>query len=279
MPFDYEALVGHLYIVGGRSISAAPPGTLVEVAPKRAARGREADTFFVMVLPAGQTVAPAAFYEQMCQVSAERYFGSSGSVTAGLRTILNSLNDDLFAHNNAESARYDASILCAVLRGGDLYLARVGAGVALLCHNGELQPFPSDFAGREGLAGAALGSAPAPDIKMAHYEVANGTRLVLSDPNLADLEMMRLSDALNADDIAGVLIALKGDDGGRVRAAGNRRPAQPARERVDRGAGRVRRNRRQAAHPRPARSAGTQHGRQGRAGGQQYRQSIRVRAG
>ena len=209
MPFDYEALVGHLYIVGGRSISAAPPGTLVEVAPKRAARGREADTFFVMVLPAGQTVAPAAFYEQMCQVSAERYFGSSGSVTAGLRTILNSLNDDLFAHNNAESARYDASILCAVLRGGDLYLARVGAGVALLCHNGELQPFPSDFAGREGLAGAALGSAPAPDIKMAHYEVANGTRLVLSDPNLADLEMMRLSDALNADDIAGVLIALK----------------------------------------------------------------------
>jgi len=209
MPFDYEALVGHLYIVGGRAISAAPPGTLVEVAPKKAARGREADTFFVMVLPAGEVIAPAAFYEQMCQVSAERYFSSSGSVTAGLRTILTSLNDDLYAHNNAETARYDASILCAVLRGGDLYLARVGAGVALLCHNGELQPFPSDFSGREVLAGAALGSGPTPDIKMAHYEVANGTRLVLSDPKLSELEMIRLSDALNADDIAGVLIALK----------------------------------------------------------------------
>ena len=209
MPFDYEALVGHLYIVGGRAISAAPPGTLVEVAPKKAARGREADTFFVMVLPAGQVIAPAAFYEQMCQVSAERYFGSSGSVTAGLRTILNSINDDLYAHNNAETARYDASIVCAVLRGGDLYLARVGAGVALLCHNGELQPFPSDFAAREVLAGAALGSGPTPDIKMAHYEVANGTRLVLSDPKLTELEMTRLSDALTADDIAGVLIALK----------------------------------------------------------------------
>lgn len=209
MPFDYEALVGHLYIVGGRAISAAPPGTLVEVAPKKAARGREADTFFVMVLPAGDAIAPAAFYEQMCQVSAERYFSSSGSVTAGLRTILTSLNDDLYRHNNSETSRYDASILCAVLRGGDLYLARVGTGVALLCHTGELQPFPSDFSGREALTGVALGSTPAPEVKMAHYEVANGTRLVLSDPRLTELDMPRLSEALNADDISSVLIALK----------------------------------------------------------------------
>lgn len=210
MPFDYEALVGHLYIVGGRAISAAPPGTLVEIAPKKAARGREADTFFVMVLPAGDVIAPAAFYEQMCQVSAERYFSATGSVTAVLRTILTSLNDDLYKHNNTQSSRYDASILCAVLRGGDLYLARVGTGVALLCHNGELQPFPSDFSGREALTGTTLGYAPAPDIRMAHYEVANGTRLVLSDSRLTEMDMTRLSDALTSDDIASVLIALKG---------------------------------------------------------------------
>lgn len=209
MPFDYEALVGHLYIVGGRSISAAPPGTLVEVAPKKAARGREADTFFVMVLPAGEIVAPAAFYEQMCQVSAERYFGSSGSVTAGLRTILNSLNEDLHAHNSTTTSPYEASILCAVLRGGDLYLARVGAGVALLCHHGELQPFPSDFAVRETATGAALGSGAMPDIKMAHYEVANGTRLILSDPKLTELDTGRLNTAMTADDVAGVLTGLK----------------------------------------------------------------------
>src|SRR5690606_39328079 len=116
MPLEYEALVGHLYIVGGRTISAAPPGTLVEVAPKKAARGRELDTFFVMVLPAGETIAPAAFYEQMCQVSAERYFSSSGSVTSALRAILNSLNDDLYQHNATDPKRYEASILCAVLR-------------------------------------------------------------------------------------------------------------------------------------------------------------------
>lgn len=209
MPFDFEALVGHLYMVGGRSISAAPPGTLVEVAPRKAARGREADTFFVMVLPAGDVIAPAAFYEQMCQVGAERYFGSSGSVTAGLRTILNSLNDDLFAHNSDQTAPYHANILCAVLRGGDLYLARVGSALAVLSHHGELQPFPSDFAAQNAAAASPLGSTPQPDIKMAHYEVANGTRLILSDPHLAEYDLMRLSEALHADDVAGVLISLK----------------------------------------------------------------------
>src|SRR5215207_233535 len=99
MPFEYEALVGHLYVVGGRAISMMPPGTLVEVAPRKAARGREADTFFAMILPSGEQIAPAAFYEQMCRVSAERYFASAGSVTSGLRSVFNSLNDDLYTHN------------------------------------------------------------------------------------------------------------------------------------------------------------------------------------
>jgi hypothetical protein len=83
MPFVFEALVGHLYIVGGRSISASPPGALVEVAPKKAARGRETDTFFALVLPSSDSPAPTAFYDQLAQLAAERFFSSSGSVTAG----------------------------------------------------------------------------------------------------------------------------------------------------------------------------------------------------
>src|SRR5262245_23363605 len=105
MPVEFEALVGHLYVVGGRSISAAPPGALVEVAPKRAARGRELDTFFTLVFPSGETVAPAKFYEQMAVLGADRYFGSSGSVTAGLRAVFNSLNDNLTEHNDSGKRR------------------------------------------------------------------------------------------------------------------------------------------------------------------------------
>src|SRR5690606_35846791 len=99
MSFEYEALVGHLYVVGGRAIPSTPPGSLVEAAPKRVARGRETDTFFALVLPSGDTIAPAAFYEQMAQLSAEQYFDSSGSVTAGLRAVFQHLNENLYQHN------------------------------------------------------------------------------------------------------------------------------------------------------------------------------------
>jgi hypothetical protein len=212
MPFEYEALVGHLYVVGGRSISAAPPGTLVEVAPKKAARGRETDTFFVMVLPSGETVAPAAFYEQMSRLSAEKYFLSTGSVTAGLRTVFNTLNENLYEHNQTGSAtgvHYEASILCAVLRSTDLYLAKVGSGVAVFRHEGEVQPFPADFSNDEALFSAPLGVQPAPDVKMAHYQVQTGTRLILSDPGLADLTLEQIETAIEAENIGEVLLSLR----------------------------------------------------------------------
>src|SRR5687767_7983186 len=129
MAFDFEALVGHLYVVGGRSLSAQPPGMLVEVAPRKAARGREMDTIFVLVTPSGDATAPSAFYDQMAQVSAERYFNSTGSVTAGLRTVFNTINEDLTEHNSGGSKkRYEANILAAVLRDDEVFLARVGSG-------------------------------------------------------------------------------------------------------------------------------------------------------
>jgi hypothetical protein len=209
MPFEYEALVGHLYVVGGRSISAPPPGALVEVSPRKAARGREADTIFTLVLPSADLVAPASFYEQMAALAAERYFNSTGSVTAGLRSVYGHLNDNLYEHNARSPQRYEASMLCAVLRGADLYLSRVGGGVGLLRHDSELQSFPTDFSNDEALIGPPLGVHLSPDVKMAMYQVRSGTRLILSDVALADLEMSEIAAALALPDISEVLVALK----------------------------------------------------------------------
>ncbi|GIL11363.1 MAG: hypothetical protein BroJett038_00830 [Chloroflexota bacterium] len=209
MPLEFEALVGHLYIVGSRAISAAPPGALVEVAPKKAARGRELDTFFTLVLPSGEVVAPSKFYEQMATLGAERYFSSAGSVTAGLRAVFNSLNENLTEHNSSGKRRYEASMLCAVLRDDEVYLARVGSGVALLWDGGQLQPFPADFSQDEALFGPPLGVHPVPDIKMAKYTIHEGARLVLADPSLADMETAKTNAALAATDIGEVLAAFK----------------------------------------------------------------------
>ncbi|HLV34417.1 MAG TPA: hypothetical protein VKY59_04850, partial [Spirillospora sp.] len=144
MLFDFESLVGHLYIVGGRSINANPPGLLVEVAPRKAARGREMDTFFALVLPAGHNPAPASFYERMAHLAAEQYFSSSGSVTSGVRTLFNALNTNLFEHNESAANRpYEANMICAILHGSDIFLARVGGGVAMLQTMGSIRAFPS----------------------------------------------------------------------------------------------------------------------------------------
>lgn len=209
MALDFEVLVGHLYIVGGRAISAQPSGVLVEVAPRKAARGRELDTFFALAFPSGDLTAPAAFYDQMATLGAERYFNSAGSVTAGLRTVFSSLNQDLIDHNNSGKRHYEANLVCAVLRENELFLARVGAGVALIRHDQEIQPFPVEFSQEEALFGPPLGIQPVPDIKMAKYRVEKGDRVILADDHLVDLDMNGMKSALGAVDISDVLASFK----------------------------------------------------------------------
>ena len=132
MAFDFEALVGYLYLVGGRALNTSPPGLLVQVAPRKAARGREMDTFFTLVLPTGTGPVQARFYEQMAQRAAEEYFASTGSVTSGIRSVFGTLNDNLHKHNESGASPFEAYMICAILHGNDIFLAQVGGGVALL---------------------------------------------------------------------------------------------------------------------------------------------------
>jgi hypothetical protein len=209
MAFEYEALVGHLVVVGGRAINHAPPGALVEVAPRKAARGREADTFFALVLPSGDNTAPSAFYEQMAELASEKYFETPGSVTSALRATFGHINENLYEHNNQERRRYEATLICAVVRSADLYLARTGAGVAILRHEGTLTPFPAPFDDDDALFGPPLGVQPVPDVKMMTMRVTTGTRLLLADPALADLDARQVGVSMSAGDIASVLSAIK----------------------------------------------------------------------
>lgn len=209
MAFEFEALVGHLYIVNGRAIHINPPGALVEVAPKQAARGREMDTFFTLVMPAGDVAGPSSFYEQMAKLAAERYFNSSGSVTSGMRSVYNSLNENLFEHNASGKQRYEVNMICAVLHGDDLFVTRVGTAVAVVLNGGEMQPFPGDFASSPALKGPVMGALPIPDIKMTRHRVLTGMRLVMADERFAELDMLRVRTALTSKDISEVIAAFK----------------------------------------------------------------------
>lgn len=209
MAFEYEALIGHLNVIGGRALMAQPPGALVEVAPQRATRGREADTFFTLVLPAGSHIAPASFYEQMAQLAAEKYFETAGSVTAALREVLVFMNQNLIDHNRTAQGRpFLAHMLCAVLRGDDLILGRVGAGVAALAHAGRLEYYPEEPYPPHEIP-LALGEQQIPDIKFTRHKVAAGSRLLLGDRPLADLNPERVALALGEIGLDMVLVRMK----------------------------------------------------------------------
>ncbi|MDZ4765081.1 MAG: hypothetical protein SGI73_11070 [Chloroflexota bacterium] len=217
MAFELEALVGHLYVVGGRTISTPPPGALVEVAPKKAARGREGDTFFCLVLPvndeqpggARPAPAPVVFYEEMAALAAERYFDTTGGVTAALREVISHLNENLYAHNATSAHRYEANLICAVLRGMELFVAKAGAGAAAIIVRDETMPFPAAFDNESAIYGTPMGVHPTVEPRMTRYPVNAGARFILADPMIVALRMDDIHDALRQPDIGATLVALR----------------------------------------------------------------------
>ncbi len=212
MAFELEALVGHLYIVGGRVINVNPPGALVEVAPPTAAQGREGDTFFLLIVPSG-SIAPTTFYEQLATLAAERYFSVGGSVTIALRAMFQVINRNLYEHNlehsESDSQQFETSMIAAVLHEDDMYVARVGPVISVLQTAGLTLTLPEDLTDDEPLFSVPLGLLPEPEISMVRYGVNAGSRLVLSDGNLADVPLDRLASVLLENDIEKVLHGLR----------------------------------------------------------------------
>jgi hypothetical protein len=145
----------------------------------------------------------------MAQLATEKYFETAGSVTAALREVLIFLNQNLIDHNRTNPARpFLADLVCAVLRGDDLILARVGKGVAALAHAGRLDFYPDEpFSPAE--PPPALGAQQLPDIKLTRHKVATGTRLLLGDHPLAELNPERVAAALGEIGLDMALIRMK----------------------------------------------------------------------
>src|SRR3954470_20556398 len=124
---ELEALVGHIFVVGGRAINTTPPGALVQLPPKKAQRGRDQDTFFTLVTPAGTVQGQASFYEQLAKLAADLYFRSSGGVTSGVREAMTAVNSHLIEHNEEVGQRFEVNMICVIMRGREIYVARTGS--------------------------------------------------------------------------------------------------------------------------------------------------------
>lgn len=196
-----EALVGYVFVVGGRAVSATPPGALVEQPPRKAQRSREGDTFFALISPAGGPQAQATFYEALARLAAETYFRSGGSVTNGLRESLSAINGQLIEQ------RMQASASCLVLRGSEVYLARAGVAICLLHTGTEFTAYPDDPADQAGVAN--LGSSATVDIRLSRFEVEPGHVMALGDAGLGRVDRDKSRDALGMGSLPDVIEPLK----------------------------------------------------------------------
>jgi hypothetical protein len=197
-----ETLVGHLLVVGGRAVSVPPPGALTETAPRRAPRVREGDRFFILVTPADDTRAPAAFFEELARLAADTYFNSGGGVTGGLRESLTAIH---------ARAKTDGPVnaLALALRGEELYAARCGRTFAVLSQPAGLTFFPSDRHDPLVISTPPLGGSADPDIQLARYAVTPESAALLADPGLLDADDEALRTALSGNDARLILDRLK----------------------------------------------------------------------
>jgi hypothetical protein len=204
---ELEALVGHLFVVGGRSISAASPGATAMPPPRRHARGRDSDTFFGLIgLGAGQRES-ASLYEESIRRVAEAYFNTAGSVTSALREAIVKANDALHQKNVGRDAPLAIGLACAVLREQELYIAVAGPARCFLVREEFVERLPDDDEIAEGMP--ALGIDSEPDVRFYRREVRAGDFLILADSSLNHLRSLTLKHAVENGQVDSAVINLR----------------------------------------------------------------------
>ncbi len=206
MSAELEILTATLYIVGGRALHAAPPGALVQAAPRRTSRARAQDTFFALLTLSGEVRTPASVYEALVRRAAETYFKSTGTVTASLREAILAVNADLMERNRQSGAGHRAHVACAALRSGEVYVAQAGACASWLQQSGAVEIFPEDPAD---LQSKGVGVGTSPDVRLTKYTVAPGDMFMLSEAALAGSVRAKVEAALKSDTPAAVVETLK----------------------------------------------------------------------
>jgi hypothetical protein len=216
MADDLQAVIGQLFVVGGRAVRTPPPGALAEAAPKRAPRAREEDTFCVLVTPAGEPRVPATVFEGLAQFGADVYFGSGGGITGGLREALTAI------HQQTRDQQ-PVNALAVGIRGSELYIARSGKTFGVL-YRGDQPPgeelafFPADRRDPLVMNMPPLGILTEPEIQLGRYTAAPDAVMLLADEHLIAKGDETWRFVLGCGDVDRVIDALRGVAGLEVAA-------------------------------------------------------------
>ena len=206
---ELQAVTGQLYIVDGvmQTVDAntAVPGILVQPPPSRAHRSRSHDFLFVHLTLSGNPEETAVLTQDLLDLISQKFYATSGSLTAALRGAIMAANQTLLKRNltSKETVR-EGGITCVVLRQDELFSLQSGETLALLGHNfgiERLPPKPLDHI-------TPLGRTSGLDIRYDHHRLQSGDLLLLADPRISHLPTDSFSDALVDTDIESGLDAL-----------------------------------------------------------------------
>ncbi|MBG0785601.1 MAG: hypothetical protein H0S79_10910 [Anaerolineaceae bacterium] len=164
-------------------------GFLAVNAPRRAARGRAEDTLIVILNLAGGATVPVDMQQSWLDSLAQAYFKTSGSVTAALRSLIESLNLSLMQKNlKTEGSAVTGAINLAVVHRRSLYLAQSGPSHAFVLNAQGLHHFADTSQTDRG-----LGFSRMPTVRYYQAEVDNGAFLFTTDdppPSWAEMHLV-----------------------------------------------------------------------------------------
>ncbi|MCJ7512262.1 MAG: hypothetical protein MUO23_04760 [Anaerolineales bacterium] len=175
MSRTFEADVALIHIAAGSLRVTPPPGSLAQIPPRRPARGRAEDLYFVtLATGAGQPVT-AGLVDHLAHLAARNFYATPGAITTALREAASEVNDHIVNLARSSGDTIDGSLVQGVLRGRDLYLAQCGQGQALLVRAGQSTRLTSSEAERK-----PLGQTAAPFVGFHHVEVAPDDLVILT---------------------------------------------------------------------------------------------------
>ena len=205
MSIELKTVMGQMNIVGGKWVSEAPNTLAVrEPAGRLRAGPPKGDLFVVVEMRGDGASAGTRLGRTLAETIRNRYYESSGSITASLRHALQAANDRLLAEYppgaesppGEEASRQSGrttllgGATAVAVRGGDAFIASVGPAVAYAVTRGIVTRFPEaspwlDMADPQATGAPALGRRAVVDVQLFHVRVEPGDILVLGDNRFA----------------------------------------------------------------------------------------------
>ncbi len=154
------------------------PDLFAGMPPRRAARGREADSLIIYLSMAGNSPLTPREHSRLLEEMSQKFYKTTGSLTAALRTVAEALNLHLLDRNlrSTSAGRQGiGQLLLVALRADMLYIAESGAVKVYLVTPQETQPlFDLQTSGR------GLGLSRSLPVRYLQIKMAADDYLVLS---------------------------------------------------------------------------------------------------